>query len=267
VNTPRRFVYEGFVDAAGHPRLAPCAVLFIDLLGVRAMNASPQVGQHLRDLDRAVGGMYRNFLAADSPWPAAFFSDTLVLTSPVLPAGEEESAIGSLIVQAAWLQLNLIQAGFFARGGLSLGDFHIRDGLLFGPALVEAAEIEHAKAVHPRVVLSPSAVASQERDLAFYSDAAQSPQNSLLLRDGDGQVFINYLALLLDEPTDPAPAFEMHRDAVVERLRRHQVDKRIWEKYRWAAEYHNAVCAARLPNRPELLVPHTVATWQFAPFV
>jgi len=50
-----------FVTRRGTPRLVRCAVLFIDLLGVRAMNRGPvsKVRRHLIDLDRAVTGRYR----------------------------------------------------------------------------------------------------------------------------------------------------------------------------------------------------------------
>lgn len=181
-----RFVDRVFATEQGEPRLVRSAVLFVDLLGVRALNRSPQVEHHLVALEKAVTRSYRDFLKSDSPWPAAFFSDTLVLASPVLPAGEDESAIGGLVVQAAWLQLNLIAEGFFVRGGLSVGKFHIREGLVFGPALVEAADLESTVAVHPRVVLSGEAACSQHEDLRFYADPAQSPQNALLMRDADG---------------------------------------------------------------------------------
>jgi hypothetical protein len=93
-----------------------------------------------REGNRAVGGTYRDFLKEDSPWPAAFFSDTLVVASPVLD-DDEESALGGLIIQAAWLQLDLVAQGFFVRGALALGRFHMRAGLIFGPGLIEAYEL------------------------------------------------------------------------------------------------------------------------------
>lgn len=242
-------------------------MLFLDLLGVRAMNSSPEVDQHLRDLERAISRTYRNFLEPDSPWPAAFFSDTLVLVAPVLPVGEEESAIGGLVIQAAWLQLNLIEAGFFARGGLSVGLIHLREGLLFGPALADAYEAESSRAIHPRIVLSAGAVKSQEKDLQFYRSPVDSPQNAMLLRDPDGEVFINYLGLVLDDPAeDPRPAFEVHRDAISERLGRHRANKPVWEKYRWTAEYHNWVCARRMPKERKLNVSVEDLTWEFSSF-
>ncbi|HMJ35352.1 MAG TPA: hypothetical protein VK501_15685 [Baekduia sp.] len=261
-----RFVDRVFVTRRGTPKLVPCAVLFVDLLGVREMNRSPKARDHLIALERAVTGMYRDYLRPESPWPASFFSDTLVLASPVMPYSDEESSIGGLVLQAAWLQLNLIAEGFFVRGGLSLGKFHIRDGLIFGPALADAAELEHDVAVHPRIVLSRETEASQRRDLRFYGQPEQSPQNAMLLCDSDGWTFINYLGLLFDEPDDPRPALEAHRDQVTSRLVEHRGNKRVWEKYRWVAEYHNEVVRQRLPSEPALLVGAAAMTWQFGAF-
>lgn len=185
----------------------------------------------------------------------------------MLPPDEEESAIGGLVVQAAWLQLNLIEAGFFVRGGLSLGLLHLRDGLVFGPALADAYELESDKAVHPRIVLSRPAAKSQHDDLTAYADPRESAQQAMLMRDGDGWSFINYLGLLFDEPEDPRPALAMHRDRVVECLSRHRGTKRVWEKYRWLAEYHNHVVMTRLPGSAELLVAASLMTWEFVSFV
>lgn len=230
------------------------------------MNRSRRVAQHLKALERAVSGMYRDFLKSDSPWPAAFFSDTLVLASPVLLSGDEESSIGDLVVQAAWLQLDLIAEGFFVRGGLSFGRFHIRDGLVFGPALVEAYDLESSVAVHPRIVLDRRAEHSQRDDLRRYARAQDSPQNALLLCDADGWTFINYLGVLFDEPDDPRAALELHRDQITARLIQHRTTKRHWEKYRWVAEYHNAVVAERLPEESQLLVDAGDMTWRFESF-
>lgn len=261
-----RFVDRVFITRRGEPKLVKCAVLFIDILGVREMNRSRRVGQHLKALERAVTGMYRDFLEPDSPWPAAFFSDTLVLASPVLRPDDEESSIGGLVIQAAWLQLNLIAEGFFVRGGLGFGQFHIRDGLIFGPALVEAYDLESVVAVHPRVVLGRHAERSQREDLRHYGRPEDSPQHTLLCRDADGWTFINYLGLLFDEPEDPRPSLELHRDQITTRLDLYRSEKRRWEKYRWVAEYHNATVGGHLPGEARLLVDVDKMMWQFQPF-
>jgi hypothetical protein len=248
------------------PRLLRCAVLFIDLLGVREMNQSRRVGQHLKDLDRAVTRTYRDYLAPSSPWPSAFFSDTLVLASPVMSPLTEETAIIGLAEQAAWLQLDLLAAGFFVRGGLSLGKFYIREGLIFGPALAQAYHLESQAATHPRIVLGREAEHCQREALKASLEPHKSPQAALLLSDGDGWTFINYLGLLFDETDDPLPALELHRDRVVDQLRQHRTMKRVWEKYRWVAEYHNEVVRNRLSADPTLAVPAQDMTWDFASF-
>ena len=261
-----RAVDRVFVTRRGTPKLVRCAVLFIDLLGVREMNRSRRAPSHLVALERAVSRTYREFLRPDSEWPAAFFSDTLVLAAPIVSDTDEESAIGGLVAQAARLQLQLVAAGFFVRGGLSLGRFHIRDGLIFGPALVEAHQLESRVAIHPRIVLSPGVEVSQRAGLGLYAKPQYAPQSLMLLHDDDGHTFINYLGLLFDGPDDPTPGLERHRDAVIGRLAEHCTDKHRWEKYRWLAEYHNAVVGQGLPDTPELLVDGPDMTWQFTSF-
>ncbi len=262
----RRYVDRVFLNRRGEPKLVRCAVLFIDLLGVREMNRSPRVASHLIALERAVSRTYRDFLKPDPPLPAAFFSDTPVLASPILSAADEESSIGDLILQAAWLQCDLAAAGFFVRGGLSVGRLHIRDGLVFGPALVEAYDLESRAAIHPRIVLSDEVENSQRAALDWYSQAAYAPQATMLLCDDDGHTFVNYLGVLFDEPDDPEPALEQHRDTVVARLTELRGDRHRWEKYRWVAEYHNDTVSRAIPNASELLVSPSQMTWQFKSF-
>jgi len=230
------------------------------------MNRGRAAGANLRALERAVGRTYRDYLTDDSSWPAAFFSDTLVVASPVV-RDDAEPALAGLIEQAAWLQLNLIAEGFFIRGALTLGKFHMRDGLIFGPALIEAHDLERDVAVHPRIILDANAQRSQREDLRSYDPPEDSPQNLLLMRDDEGRTFIDYLGLLFDDPADQRPALAMHRDVVTARLREHRNRRRLWEKYRWVAEYHNAVITTRLPRETRLLVDTANITSQFKSFV
>jgi hypothetical protein len=243
-----------FLGADRAPRLTRCAVLFLDLLGVRAMNrgSDADVRARLVALDDAIGGMYRHYVGPDAPFPSAFFSDTLVLAAPVVD--DDATAVTELLFDAARLQMDLLTKDFFVRGGLTVDLFHIREGLIFGPALVEAYELESRHAVHPRVVLSKEAA------------AVVDPATTQLLRDDDGWAFVNYLDPLLEALDDPVPLLQAHRGHVVDRLRRHRDEKGVWEKYRWVAEYHNAFVAMSGLEREDLLVPAATMTWRFARF-
>ncbi len=257
---------EPFLTAGGEPRLQRSAVLFLDLLGVRHMSRSEQAAQHLAAITRAISGSYRDFLRPDSSWPAALFSDAFVLAVPIERPEDEHAAVLGLITQAALLQLELAGQGLFVRGGLALGQFHIHNGLIFGAALVDAYELESEHAVHPRVILDKAADDCQRKSADGGPGRLEGEQGSMLLCDDDGWTFIDYLAVLFDEPDDPRPRLRAHRDTLIAKLRQHAGDRRLWEKYRWVAEYHNCVVADRLPDEAALFVEQSQITWRFRSF-
>lgn len=247
---------DPFTTRNGRPVLVRCAVLFVDLLGVREMNMSQRAAGHLVALHNAVTLMHRAFVGESSSYRSAFFSDTLVVAAPIVRGTDDAAEVGNLMRHARWLQNDLVAEGFFVRGGLSLGSLHVDERVLFGPALVEAYELESRAAVHPRIILSRAAAATQRGGAG----------RSLLLCDDDGQTFIDYLGAAVDDPDDPLSALQSHRDTVVDRLYGTRGHKRLWEKYRWLGEYHNAVVHRTLPRRHELQLDGSAMTWQFSPF-
>jgi hypothetical protein len=254
---------ELFLAADGAPRLRRCAVLFLDLLGVREMARSTEASAHLAAVDRAVRSSYRDFLDPASELPAAVFSDTLVIAAPIRSKQLEPVTVLGLVTQGALAQLGLIEQGLFARGGLAVGDFHIHDNLIFGRALVDAYERENKDAVHPRVILDkPVEAMLRERGAGEDVDDA----GSFLSCDEDGWVFIDYLGPVFDSYEDARPRLKAHRDALVAKLAQHSKERRHWEKYRWVAEYHNDAVRTRAADGAELLVPADGMTWRFSSF-
>lgn len=254
-----------FLAADGTPILRRCAVLFVDLLGVSAMaTEAAKASEHLVALDRALRGAVRDFIAEDSPWPTALLSDSMVIAAPGGERFDDQWILNELLVQGAILQLQLCAQGFFVRGGLTIGDLHIHDRLVFGPALVRGYELERAVAKNPRIVLGEEASAILEADLADYAEPAQSTQGGLLLFDQDGVPFVDYLGMLTDE-FEPYTGLRIHREVVEAKLAAHLGDVRIWEKYRWVAEYHNDFRRRwDFPNDYE--IASEKITTRFAPF-
>ncbi len=107
---------------------------------------------------------------------------------------------------------------------------------------------------------------SRRAYLDFLVSPRDSAEASLLLCDGDGRTFVNYLGLLFDEPDGLHEELGEHRDTVVARLDAHRGDKHLWEKYRWVAEYHNAVIERVFGKRSDLRVDGSAMTWRFTPF-
>jgi hypothetical protein len=198
------------------------------------------------------------------------FSDAIVMASPVDPAVGEEAAIAGLLMQASWLQLSLAERGFFARGSIVVGEFYLRDEISFGAALVEAYHLERDKAIHPRVILSEEVHATQRQNLEDYVKRRGTPLTTLPLRDRDGQAFLSYLELMLEEATDPRPRLASHRDALVDKLKAYRDNGRVWEKYRWVSEYHNYFCNEHKDEdwfAPDLLIPGTDLAQELHPVI
>ncbi len=267
----KRYADLVFLDEARTPRLARCALLFLDLLGVTEMARSPHAQQNLVDLEQAIRGLQlRDFLDPDSAWPAAIFSDTLVMAAPIELFGGDDAAVTGLLLQVSSLQLSLAERGFFARGSITLGEFYLRDELVFGDALVEAYKLENNFAIHPRVILSPEVLEAQRQNQEIFVTAGAGQSATLLLRDRDGRAFVNYLEILLGETDSPAPQLKAHRDALAGKLATYRENSRVWEKYRWVSEYHNHFCNEHKDEdwfAPALLIPAADLAQELRPII
>ena len=83
---------------------------------------------------------------------ATQFSDCLVFTVPL----KNEIACFTIFEAVAKLMTTLhAEYNLLLRGGIAMGQIcHIEEGPLFGPALVEAYELESEEAIYPRILLS-----------------------------------------------------------------------------------------------------------------
>lgn len=109
------------------------------------------------------------------------YSDSILVTDQV-DCGQASTAILELI---ALFENQAAQTGFFFRGGVACGSLFRQGEVVFGPALVEAYDIESRAASWPRVVLSPHSLAAfHTEDLDFYTRRAE-----------DGLRFVDYLSV------------------------------------------------------------------------
>ena len=239
-----------FVGPDGEPRLIECVVLYFDLLGVSAMTQGQAAEKELRKFDQLIRealpypiGTAAAEAARQGASSAAIFSDSVVQTIPV--AGHQPAAapIFQLVFEVAQSQTELTLREYFARGAITLDRFHAYDGILFGQALVEAAKLEQEVAGVPRIVLSSKVCATllsraQAGDeSAFYGEVP-------VLVDEDGIAFVDYLggAFQSDPESIMPELLRLHQKVVSAKLEQNLTIFHRWSKYRWVAEYHNAIC-------------------------
>ena len=150
--------------------------MFVDFLGFRAAAQQEDETQRMKLLSvlRSLSALQGEFAATVTVHESgtayyvkptiSTFSDHIVISYPLhsikeqmeLPDDADES---TLVVYHLQQLLGSIAAaalriGFLIRGAATIANLYHSGGVVFGPALVEAYELERKTAVYPRVVVS-----------------------------------------------------------------------------------------------------------------
>lgn len=124
--------------------------------------------QHIKDIGRLI----------------THFSDCLVVSY-----GEDR--MDMILLDIIRIQRDLAGFGLLTRGGITFGDiYHHKDGIVFGPAMIEAYTLESKEAKQPRVIISHSYY-----DLLISRSSRETKEllNHILWQDEDGFYFTNFL--------------------------------------------------------------------------
>jgi hypothetical protein len=194
----------------------PRVLAYVDVLGWRELIKRSVSGPSVRvTIAKAVGALrshrqrVRRFKGRASRAgikrlapEVTIFSDTVAI-SCVPDAFAVETIVGQ--VQSFCTELML--AGVYARGAIVQGLLHHRGGVIIGPALVEAHDIESTVAKYPRIVVANDLVPS-----SFYPAQAGTVRVPLgsVIRDHDLLGVLNPFS----QPYGPFP------DAFIEHFRR-----------------------------------------------
>ena len=235
----------------------PSIVTFIDILGFRSIVdrvLAHEIYEIVKCVQRHAGstdeGDVREFgLVDEVNWTrCVFFSDSVVRVRPF----DAETADGSLyseIIDLVCAQGLLAQKGIFIRGGLTIGDIHQDDDVIFGPAMVRAYDLESSFSNYPRIVIDPKVfdlLSTDPRLRAEHHDVAEEVKNiKVLVRKGDDGLYsIDYLGAFREEMDDPSkfPAYLADvKEHIVTQALSAKENLSVLQKYLWMAHYLNAV--------------------------
>jgi hypothetical protein len=122
------------------------------------------------------------------------FSDCIVLS-------ERGAMVAPLMVAVSRLTMALLQVDILVRGGIAIGKLHHDDAVVFGPALIEAYQLERTCAKYPRVLLSDRALAVAGENLIKFGGSALSHRaNSFARQDADGLHYVDFLRMAAAAP-------------------------------------------------------------------
>jgi len=245
---------DPYFDRDGKPALRRSFCVFMDVLGFsshvatsfaagkgqEALNRYYEVfTQQLKaTFNRDAEGKFRS-------WDVKVFTDNIVL-GYAFDSWHAECEFASVARKVGVYQLLMALDNYFVRGAISVGDLFLDANTVFGPALLEAHNLESTRARDPRVILSPGVVDYVRMHIGFYCDASYAPQTRFVLLDADGELFIHYLNYLT-EPYDEVPAIDseglaQHKENILKNLELHRRSPKIWAKYQWVANYHDYFC-------------------------
>lgn len=239
----------------GRPWLRRSVVAFLDILGIKDFltTAIKQRREHrsLLDLQRALDSSIKwlrpprpDFFGERDLYAIKTFTDNIIIGFPIWDF-DSEGPLGSILFKVALFQLEMVRAGFFVRGAITIGNLHIGE-IVYGKGLLEAYQIEKELARDPRIVLGKSAYADFAKHITYYGTPKQSPQYNEWLLDPDGQAFLNYLEIFFDAAEYDIPemskVLEKHKSQVETKLEECKPHPVLWSKYAWVGQYHNFFC-------------------------
>ena len=231
------------MSVASERELSRHLVAFVDLLGFRAAVAQPatrdqilnllldlsqlsgegsiervaledlnQILDKLRSPDRPKG--MPNYVSSENgrhtfARPAiSAFSDTVVVSFKIDPSGKNgltlDEGLHFMYFTAGHLAGKAFDAGLLIRGGLTAGDLYHQDGVLMGPALIEAYELEQGVAGYPRLVCSK--VLSDDESIK------QGTRGFTCYLDTDGLLCLDYLSEVIMRQVDHEARYRRMQD-------------------------------------------------------
>lgn len=246
----------------GSPKLQQSVVAFVDILGykdiveenknsgtsnelLKKLHNTLQTSRKYVDPDQGDKKYMMDDLSA-----MRAFTDNIVIGYPIRGRGDAESELVMIFNNLSYFQMIMTMNGFFVRGAIAVGELYMDDIAVFGVGFIEACEAEKSLARDPRIILTNSAKKAVEKHLKYYGAPSYSPQASYLLKDCDGQYFVNYLDTIINEPwlvlkkelLLHKKELLLHKSAIETNLKKYLSKPYVWSKYMWTANYHNYFC-------------------------
>ena len=255
----------------------PSIVTFIDILGFRSIvkkTSANKIYDIVKRVQRYAGAtdeeVVREFgLVDQANWTrCVFFSDSIVRIRP-FDTGYRDGCLHHEILDIAIAQGELAQQGVFIRGGLTIGDVHQGNNIVFGPAMVRAYDLESSFANYPRIVIGPEVFKALHSDTRLHAQHHKIEDeleyiDQLVRKGDDGLYSIDYLGNVRYNMNSPELFPEYLADVkkeIVSQAVAAASNLSILQKYIWMANYLNEV-AAKHPdcakNNQVLITPKDI---------
>lgn len=237
-------------------RYGRCLVAYVDILGFREIvlrettkdSGAGQVRKELKFAQR-VGRIPKRKAESFGEYRFKSFLDSVSMSVPV-----SHGCLSFFLLHVHRFQRELANHGIFVRGAVVVGEHFENTSVLFGPALIQAVELEKTVSLWPRVVVHPNMI-DLFGESGLWLDPKKPEQEfvqslHLLRSDYDGISYIDYLRHYLchfqeygDSLKEAETLASNHRSQIIEKVNVNKSRLRVFAKYHWLAAYHNIVMA------------------------
>lgn len=167
------------------------------------------------------------------------FSDSIVISYNL----NIKSALFYILIDLIHLQMDLLRYNIILRGGIAYGLIYHNGNIVYGPAMIEAYELESKEAVYPRIIISTNTIAEVCKVPGSCSHEIGEELNYILklLKKDDNYYFLNYISQFeeLDYPEDEYYYWLKNiRKIIIDGLKENK-DTKVIKKYRWFLNYFN----------------------------
>jgi hypothetical protein len=189
--------------AENTPLLEERLVMFADILGFQEMvkdavsDQTEKAGKRVSEALGRIRRLTKNGSDHGKDIPQAHdlrvhnFSDSIYLSVP-----KEPNAVVHLIEEVAKLTVDLMSMGVWLRGGLALGLVSSDKETPWGPALIEAYNVESTLAKYPRIAMSSASLKLIQHEMGSNADSG------LISRGKDGVFSISPMAWIARNAID-----------------------------------------------------------------
>lgn len=174
-------------------------VAFLDILGFKQLIYANREAEIARALKLTKESEVAPFHNAPKMRLTAF-SDSVVVSDEV----GNGFGYARILHFTSYLVWQLLEMGILSRGGIGHGNLHHENGIVFGPALIQAYELESKQAIYPRVLVPDDVAAAYiEMEVATRGEQARAVVSSLFRRDFDGNTHLHILGPFAHCPLAP----------------------------------------------------------------
>ena len=229
---------------------------FVDILGFRSMIKDSESDYEAQErIKKAMDIIHSYKTLNDSPMghenddskaglrslgiQVTTFSDSAIISYPL----SYDGALIHLIIDLIHMQMELLWLGILIRGGIAIGAAYHDSVNVFGPAMVEAYELESRKAIYPRIIMHPDTVELGLRMSPYHLNEFDLELfKTSICMDADGYFFIEYLQQYQEFDYPEMTYYEWMlgiRKMIVENLNDSQYTSDVFAKYYWLLNYWN----------------------------